>query len=508
MLSFVVRAETKWPVEDRPHYRFTRGQKSAFAELISKAGAFQGVEVCEEMSEAAEQQMTELDNQCLQFCIELLDHRLVGNAYDNAIISGLSILGIRDGGGWLEATEYTTFYSAIIKLARALVVEQAHRKWCTSIAASKRMGMEEDEAMELNESQYQLVRTMVDRFMGLEGGRREPTPMDWIMSKRTYGMRIRYTTTAEGRIGWVEDRIEYDDIEFNMVQLQTTIHRVVANARMILMRDLMMIGLDAVGDINEGQVPPIDWAGMRDNMSESKVGWSFLDDIRNPWSVDGPWWLFKRVLHEPRLKSRFVSSIEPIRWRRNGMERFEQHLVHFQELLLFCCHFTGGQPSRAPEILSVRHRNSPGGGIRNIGVENGLMFYVPKTHKNYMATGNVKIVHHWLPREVGDLMMYYLWLVLPFWERVQISMDEDVKFSPFLWGKPTLDGKEAKEKASDINNDTDPSPEVDIIETIDSNPYVKAGPWHKEWTSNRLRTIIQRECKKGMDVKMNISAWS
>jgi hypothetical protein len=135
------------------------------------------------------------------------------------------------------------------------------------------------------------------------------------------------------------------------------------------------------------------------------------------------------------------------------------------------------------------------------------MFYVPKTHKNYMATGNVKIVHHWLPREVGELMMYYLWLVLPFWERVQISMDEDVKFSPFLWGKPTLDGKEAKESASDINNDTDPSPEVDIIETIDSNPYVKAGPWHKEWTSNRLRTIIQRECKKGMDVKMNISAW-
>jgi hypothetical protein len=178
MLSFVVRAETKWPVEDRPHYRFTRGQKSAFAKLISKAAAFEGVEVCEEMSEAAEQQMTELDNQCLQFCIELLDHRLVGNAYDNAIISGLSILGIRDGGGWLEATEYTTFYSAIIKLARALVVEQAHRKWCTSIAASKRMGMEEDEATELNESQYQLVRTMVDRFMGLEGGQREPTPME------------------------------------------------------------------------------------------------------------------------------------------------------------------------------------------------------------------------------------------------------------------------------------------------------------------------------------------
>jgi len=77
--------------------------------------------------------------------------------------------------------------------------------------------------------------------------------------------------------------------------------------------------------------------------------------------------------------------------------------------------------------LSIRHRNTASGGIRNVGVENELTFYVPKTHKNYMQTGNMKIVHHWLPKEVGEALLYYLWLVLPFWEQVQISVGENAK---------------------------------------------------------------------------------
>ena len=63
----------------------------------------------------------------MQFCIQLLDYRLHGDIYKNVIISGLSVLGIREGGGWLKATEYTMKYSAIVKLARALVVEHIYQ---------------------------------------------------------------------------------------------------------------------------------------------------------------------------------------------------------------------------------------------------------------------------------------------------------------------------------------------------------------------------------------------
>jgi hypothetical protein len=99
VLSYMVRSETEWDAEDRPGYRLTSSQRRLFEKVISQVTAFQGVEVTEDMSPEATKQMTELDWQCLQLCIQLLDHKLPGDAYENVIISGLSILGIREGGG-------------------------------------------------------------------------------------------------------------------------------------------------------------------------------------------------------------------------------------------------------------------------------------------------------------------------------------------------------------------------------------------------------------------------
>ncbi len=180
-----------------------------------------------------------------------------------------------------------------------------------------------------------------------------------------------------------------------MIQLKLMVQSVVAKVRIELMRDLMMIPLNDVGDINEGQVPSINQLALRDNIAKRRVGWSFLDDVRNPFSVDGLQWLFKRIFQDRRLKKLFVQSEEPIQWRREAIEKFEQHLVNAQERLLFICHFTGGSPSQALEILSVRYRNTANRGLRNIGVENGLMFFALRTHKNWMQRGKEKVVHHY-----------------------------------------------------------------------------------------------------------------
>ena len=231
ILSYIVRCETDWVADDRPGYRLTRHQRQAFDTLMTQAAAFYRVEVTDKMSSRATKQMTELDWQCLQFCIQLLDHRLHRDAYENVIISGLSILGIREGGGWLKATEYTTNYSAIVKLARALVVEHTYQTRQRQIQAAQVLGISEDEARESSESHYTLVRRMVDRFMGLEGGRHEPNPMDRIISKRAYGMQVRFTTTADGTVQWKGDTIIYKKIEFSMMQLQTMIQGVPRSQR-------------------------------------------------------------------------------------------------------------------------------------------------------------------------------------------------------------------------------------------------------------------------------------
>lgn len=71
----------------------------------------------EEMNRADRERIAELDQVCLQFCIELLDYKLVRNLYESPIISGLSILGIGPGETWVKAIDYTTIYSAVIKIA-------------------------------------------------------------------------------------------------------------------------------------------------------------------------------------------------------------------------------------------------------------------------------------------------------------------------------------------------------------------------------------------------------
>jgi hypothetical protein len=58
-----------------------------------------------------------IQREVLRLCIELLNHLLQDNEYQNVIISRLAIMGIHDDNRWLDAKDYIPKYSAIIKLA-------------------------------------------------------------------------------------------------------------------------------------------------------------------------------------------------------------------------------------------------------------------------------------------------------------------------------------------------------------------------------------------------------
>jgi hypothetical protein len=89
-------------------------------------------------------------------------------------------------------------------------------------------------------------------------------------------------------------------------------------------------------------------------------------------------------------------------------------VVKFQEKLLASIQFIWGQPARAPKLLSIRHENSIIGGARNMFIKDGMVVLVAQYHKGYQIMGDVKIIHRYLPREVGELLVWYLWLVQPF----------------------------------------------------------------------------------------------
>ena len=355
LLSYVVRTDDL-DEEKRLKFKLTSKQQDTFDQLMDAGDQvveFQGgkedgdAKACRDLEK-------HVQNRLLQFCIALLDHNLADNEYQSVIISGLAVLGLQEGGRWANAEDYTPKLSAVIKLARLMVIQNAYEIRQQSIARKVERGMSQVDAEESTPSHVKLVQRMTRKFMMLMGDDGEPTPMDWMLETRTYGLHIRYSTPAEGTVSWKGETILYQEIQFTMEQVRGMVHGLVAETRQTLIKDLLMLELDPYGEVKGQRLPPIDWASIADNFTEQQVGWSFLKDSRNRFDiegVDGRKWLARRVVSEPGLAERFMrvgcQGGQPIQWKKEAIKQYQRIKERFQENLLALKHMVGGQAARA-----------------------------------------------------------------------------------------------------------------------------------------------------------------
>ncbi|KAK6599319.1 hypothetical protein H4I96_08523 [Botrytis cinerea] len=442
LLRYIFRSKDIEP-EKRPGYGLTERQQiciedvwTSIEELIwwkEEQGALgSGAEDKEGESDEEIEWIGRIQRQILRLWMALLNQPLQDDEYKSVLISGLAVLGMREDDGWLDAEDYTPKYSAVIKLARLMVVQEAYERRREAIAQYKERGLSPETAKERASSHYTLTRRLVRAFMTMAHDDQDPKPMQWLYRSRSYGFKIRYTTTAEGKIQWIGDDVLYANMRFGMSQFRGMIHGLVGEAREELFEKLMVVRMSADREVDIKQVPPIHWNRMVDQPSETRVGWSFLDDERNQFAVCKQWWLYERMYKEEQLREQFMNAAGKL--KREAVAAFQHHVERFQELLWGLMHVCGGQPARAPELLGMRWKNTAYGGVRNIFIEEGLVAFVATYHKGYRSSGNIKIVHRYLPREVGELLVYYLWLVLPFWEKLQFQVTGKPSSSPFLWG--------------------------------------------------------------------------
>ena len=54
------------------------------------------------------------------------------------------------------------------------------------------------------------------------------------------------------------------------------------------------------------------------------------------------------------------------------------------------------------------------------------MSFVTFYHKGYSVSSSVKIIHRYLPPEVSELVVYYLWLVLPFCQQLRLLTSDTI----------------------------------------------------------------------------------
>ncbi|TVY54591.1 hypothetical protein LSUE1_G010168, partial [Lachnellula suecica] len=131
----------------------------------------------------------------------------------------------------LDAEDYTPKYSAVIKLARLIVVQEAYKRRQEAIKQYKNRGLSAKQAREKASSYYVLIQGLINAFMTMAHDSKDPKPMQWLYRSRLYGFKIRYTTIAEGKIQWIGDDVLYPKIRFSISQFRGMIHGLVGEAR-------------------------------------------------------------------------------------------------------------------------------------------------------------------------------------------------------------------------------------------------------------------------------------
>jgi superfamily II DNA/RNA helicase len=534
MLMFFVRTQKEHDWRSPP-YRFTAEQFDKFNRVIEEANhVIDG----QPGQDDGCRDMNPIQKACLDFCVELLNMEIEFNEYESALVCALSVLGVSKLG-WRGPESYPPILSAVIKCARFMVVQKAvHMAGCPveqeHFAGRRKMDLDEDSGYDtaspipssrtrwggqgrssspiVNEpaspsgfrwsissnhgrsspgnasssptiqshgrskgrranSCLDSVNTMMDGFMvrGSKG------PMQWMLDLRTYGLKIHYNTTSRGHVEWCNgDELLYKKAQFNMAQFRGMMHGLIEQMRRIMFDELLFCGGARVSD-----VPEIPWSTVRDDPTNTTPGWSFLDDERTRLPVNGRHWLFERIGQQPEVRRRFERTGTKTGLNSIEIEKYMASIARFREKLLVAVHIAGGQPARGTEILSIRHSNTWKGGHRNIFIEDGLVVFVTKYHKGYALSGDVKVIHRYLPREVGELVVWYLWLVRPFERRLQ-----------------SIAGGQYKEGLDEDHN----------AESKAVRLFCRDGNG-REWTSGRMRQALERATSEGLGFALHIQAY-
>ncbi|KAF1925611.1 uncharacterized protein M421DRAFT_37392, partial [Didymella exigua CBS 183.55] len=216
--------------------------------------------------------------------LSLLDHHVKDDYYRSALVSATAVLGVDCDCGWKSPLVYTTSLSAIVTVAKMLVLYsavQARKKAVADLIEAESWAQEDAE--DIARSHVELVQEMVNCFMTLSTHGGLPTPMDWVLRLRAYGKKIRGEVTAEGTVQWVGDTILHGYTQYSMPALRSMIHGLVETTRRELERDLLLLDVDELGQLAEGAtlLPTIEWDKIVDNPAELRSGFNFFQDKRN-----------------------------------------------------------------------------------------------------------------------------------------------------------------------------------------------------------------------------------
>jgi hypothetical protein len=93
-------------------------------------------------------------------------------------------------------------------------------------------------------------------------------------------------------------------------------------------------------------------------------------------------------------------------------------------------------------------------------LDRSLVSFISTYHKSYDFTKKVKAIYRYVPREVSELVVYFLGLRRPFIDDLQIMHYDVEELTTFLWElapdeqeEDSEDEDNSEEQESDVNGD-------------------------------------------------------
>jgi len=435
----------------------------------------------------------ELKSACIQLCCSLLNHRLPGRLTESLVITFLAVLGISpDCQSLLEANGYTPKLSGLVKCGQLVVLAQAIN--------------EQNDGGDTSTDLLMLVKKSVAEYFSYKTA----TPVDKILSMRAYGEVLRRYATADGDLVWSADhqRLTMKEMSFTMTSLRWWVQDLTQKARELLF-NLLFIPSGDKPDTRYKMLPPLDLHAISDNFKNEKPMYSFVQDSRNKAMFSDTYRLNRRVGDHPEFHGMFDPLAKT--WCQKGTEAYCKTRYEFLCQLLLLFHITGGQPARGTELLSISWCNPRrhGDTLRNIFIEEGKVVFMTKYHKSYSLTSTPKVIQRYLPKEVGELYVYYVWLVMPFLDGLRKDfmkrgkrVDMLEESSCYLWSISTLPN--ARKRFPDRDKSAN-----QVNQSSSSTARLERPPTRLQapWPSTCLERVIEEGGRQGLHTKVNIRYW-
>ncbi|KAJ4175501.1 hypothetical protein NW767_015765 [Fusarium falciforme] len=381
----------------RPPFKVSSRQKKAYDGLM---------DISDDMEDHWKQSQGDLSDQLvaeifdrlkeatLRFFMSLLHHHAKDAEHDSIMVSFLTVLSIAPDGTWHGFGIFTPWLSAIVAVSRLLLLREAHLIRCKEVDQKVANGLSIAAAQEAVPGILKLVEHRTSQCMLSSTPGSEATPMQFIFRLRSYGIAAKANSASPGSLTWDGLDIIYKGIRLPLQNLATLQRSVLDAARTTLFQDLLFQQDYSLLDSQPALLPPIPWDSIQDNPREETLGYSFLNSLYQVAGESTRTWAIAHVWNRPELRARWYggSSRPDTAPDMQALSAYAESIDQMLEHLTVLIHLSGGLSARSTEILTLRHRNTAPGGIRNIFIDRGMVMLVTGIHKGLRVRVRIGLV--------------------------------------------------------------------------------------------------------------------